>query len=53
MERLKRTTGKYEHTALLRRALDDRTASFRDGQWEAIDAVVNWKSTSVANRLAA
>ena len=27
--------------SLLRRALDDETASFRDGQWEAIDALVN------------
>jgi ATP-dependent DNA helicase RecQ len=27
--------------SLLRRALDDHAASFRDGQWEAIDALVN------------
>jgi ATP-dependent DNA helicase RecQ len=26
---------------IMRRALSDTTASFRDGQWEAIDAVVN------------
>jgi len=26
---------------LLRRALDDNAATFRDGQWEAIDALVN------------
>jgi ATP-dependent DNA helicase RecQ len=27
--------------ALLRRALDDKAATFRDGQWDAIDALVN------------
>jgi len=27
--------------SLLRRALGDNTASFHDGQWEAIDALVN------------
>ena len=27
--------------SLLRRALGDNAASFRDGQWEAIDALVN------------
>ena len=27
--------------ALLRRALNDASASFREGQWEAIDALVN------------
>jgi ATP-dependent DNA helicase RecQ len=27
--------------ALLRRALDDKAATFRDGQWAAIDALVN------------
>ena len=26
---------------LLRRLLDDEQAGFRDGQWEAIDALVN------------
>ncbi|MCY4362418.1 MAG: DEAD/DEAH box helicase family protein, partial [Gammaproteobacteria bacterium] len=26
---------------LLKRAVDDPTARFRDGQWEAIDAIVN------------
>jgi hypothetical protein len=50
---MKRRTGRYKRTALLRQALDDRAASFRDGHWEAIDAVVNWKSTSVASRLVA
>jgi hypothetical protein len=29
--------------SLLRRALGDNAASFRDGQWEAIDALVNLK----------
>lgn len=27
--------------SLLRRALGDNAASFRDGQWEAIDALMN------------
>ncbi|WP_209316195.1 DEAD/DEAH box helicase [Haematospirillum sp. 15-248] len=27
--------------ALLRRALDDKAATFREGQWDAIDALVN------------
>ena len=30
-----------EALALLRRALGDRAATFRDGQWEAIDELVN------------
>ena len=34
-------TGNAETLALLRRALNDRTAEFHDGQFEAIDALVN------------
>lgn len=29
--------------SLLRRALDNPAADFRDGQWEAIDRLVNWR----------
>ncbi len=32
-----------EAERLLRKALDDPDAEFRDGQWEAVDAVANWK----------
>ena len=34
-------TVRPEALALLRRLLDDKDAEFRDGQWEAIDALVN------------
>ena len=34
-------TVRSEALALLRRLLDDRDAEFREGQWEAIDALVN------------
>ncbi len=34
-------TGEAETLALLRRALNDETAEFHDGQFEAIDALVN------------
>lgn len=33
--------------ALLRRALDDKAATFRDGQWDAIDALVNRRERSL------
>ncbi len=32
---------RLETRTLLRVALDDQTAEFRDGQWEAVDALVN------------
>ncbi len=35
---------KGQTLALLRQALDDPNAEFRDGQWEAIDALVNRKA---------
>ena len=34
-------TNKLESLALLRSAVNDQDAEFRDGQWEAIDALVN------------
>src|SRR5690606_23276505 len=34
-------TTRGEALALLRRALENPTAEFRDGQWEAVDALVN------------
>ena len=34
-------TNRSEALTLLRRLLDDQDAGFRDGQWEAIDALVN------------
>lgn len=34
-------TERYPARSLLRRALDDPTADFREGQWEAIDLLVN------------
>jgi ATP-dependent DNA helicase RecQ len=34
-------TERGQALALLRRALDDRQVDFRDGQWEAIEALVN------------
>ena len=34
-------TERSESLALLRSAVDDQDAEFRDGQWEAIDALVN------------
>jgi ATP-dependent DNA helicase RecQ len=36
-----RTTDRGQALALLRRALNDPRSDFRDGQWEAIDALVN------------
>ena len=37
----KGTLEKVKAERLLKRAVDDPTARFRDGQWEAIDAIVN------------
>ena len=37
----KQVTDRSEALVLLRRLLDDNDAEFRDGQWEAIDALVN------------
>ncbi len=42
--RIRMMSGKFQRAdalALLRTSLNDRSAEFRDGQWEAIDAVVN------------
>lgn len=36
-------TDRRQAKLLLQRALDDAQADFRDGQWEAIDAIVNHK----------
>ena len=34
---------KHQAEVLLRRAVDDPNVRFRDGQWEAIDALVNYQ----------
>ena len=39
--RLPAMTDRSTALALLRRQLDDDSALFRDGQWQAIDAIVN------------